>query len=375
LFIHCSSSNAYIFSNDPLTSIFLQNFYKHFLRSFQNLSTKTLSNMHKSQLLMRLGASILCAAGTAKAAAYAIADTFDHTNFFDEYDFFNGADPTNGFVKYTTSATANASGLAGYSGSQVYLGVDSTTVNPSGGRGAVRLSSKKSYTHGLFIADIAHMPGGICGVWPAFWTFGPNWPASGEIDIIEEVNNAQTDSVTLHTSPGCSMSSNSSLASSTLASPDCEGNNGCSISTANTQGYGAGFNAIGGGVYAMQWESSGIYVWFFPRNAIPSDITSGSPNTAGWGTPTAAFSGGGCDVDKFFMNHNIVFDTTFCGDWAGQSSVWDASHQRLLVDQLSQGLFAWRRKEGRCCTYAVHGLKFQSELDSTSSLLCQILLD
>jgi hypothetical protein len=35
------------------------------------------------------------------------------------------------------------------------------------GRNSVRLVSKKSWTHGLFIADIAHMPGGICGTWPA----------------------------------------------------------------------------------------------------------------------------------------------------------------------------------------------------------------
>ena len=273
---------------------------------------------------MRLGASLLCAAGIANAN-YAIANTFDNTNFFNEFDFFNGADPTNGFVKFSTSAAANTSGLAGFSGTQVYLGVDSTTVNPSGGRGAVRLSSKNSYTHGLFVADIAHMPGGICGVWPAFWTFGPNWPASGEIDIMEGVNDQQTDSITLHTSAGCSMSSANSLAGSTLQNPSCEGNNGCSITTANTQGYGAGFNSIGGGVYAMQWETSGIYVWFFPRNAIPADITSGSPNPAGWGQPTASFGGSGCNVDAYFMNHNIVFDTTFCGDWAGQSSIWGDS--------------------------------------------------
>ena len=280
--------------------------------------------MHTSQLLMRFGASLLCAAGIANAN-YAITDTFDHSNFFDKFNFFNGADPTNGFVKFASNAVANTSGLAGYSGNQIYLGVDSTTVNPAGGRGSVRLSSQKSYTHGLFIADIAHMPGGICGVWPAFWTFGPNWPASGEIDIIEGVNSNNFDSITLHTAAGCSMSSTGSLAGSTLLSPNCQGNNGCSITATNTQGYGAGFNAIGGGVYAMQWESSGIYVWFFPRNAIPSDVTSGSPNPSGWGLPTAKFEG--CNVDQYFMNHNIVFDTTFCGDWAGATSVWGSSCQ------------------------------------------------
>jgi hypothetical protein len=298
-------------------------------------------NMHSLLLLVRLGASLLCAAGIANAN-YAITDNYDHTNFFQQYDFFNGADPTHGFVKFAASAAiANTSGLAGISNNAIYLGVDSTTVNPAGGRGALRVSSKKTYTHGLIIADIVHMPGGICGVWPAFWTFGPNWPTSGEIDIIEGVNDQTTDSVTLHTTPGCSMSTAGSLAGTTLANPDCSGDAGCSASTTNTQGYGKGFNSIGGGVYATQWESTGIYVWFFPRNAIPSDITSGSPNPSAWGAPTTMFaSGSGCNVDQHFMNHQIVFDTTFCGDWAGASTIWGDSCQKSTGAATCQGFVA-----------------------------------
>ena len=49
------------------------------------------------------------------------------------------------------------------------MGVDSTTVlDPNGaGRQSVRISTQKSWNHGLFIADINHMPGGVCGIWPA----------------------------------------------------------------------------------------------------------------------------------------------------------------------------------------------------------------
>jgi beta-glucanase (GH16 family) len=54
------------------------------------------------------------------------------------------------------------------------------------GRKSIRLESKATYTKGLFIADIKHMPGGACGAWPAFWTFGPNWPSSGEIGMFLE---------------------------------------------------------------------------------------------------------------------------------------------------------------------------------------------
>lgn len=45
--------------------------------------------------------------------------------------------------------------------------------------------------------------------------------------------------------------------------------------------------------------------------------------TGNWGLPVVAFNGdSGCNVDSYFQNQNIVFDTTFCGDWAG--SVWSS---------------------------------------------------
>jgi hypothetical protein len=71
---------------------------------------------------------------------------------------------------YVSAADADTLGLAGPGANGAsYIGVDhSTTLVTSGpGRNSVRIGSKKTWTHGLFIADIAHMPGGICGTWPA----------------------------------------------------------------------------------------------------------------------------------------------------------------------------------------------------------------
>lgn len=291
--------------------------------------------MRSSQILSSIAAPFLAFAGIANAA-YAIEDTYDATNFFEDFSFFTAADPTQGFVKYASAASANSTGMATISNGAVHLGVDHTTVNPAGGRASTRLTSNKAYTHGLFIADIAHMPGGICGVWPAFWMFGPNWPASGEIDIIEGVNTQSTNSITLHTSAGCTMVSTGAISSSVLATPNCNtgnGGTGCSTSTTNTQGYGAGFNAIGGGVYAMQWTSTAIKVYFFPRNAIPGDIISGRPNPATWGFPVAAFSGNGCNIEQHFMNQNLVFDTTFCGQWAG--ATWSVESQYFAQSSIT----------------------------------------
>lgn len=122
------------------------------------------------------------------------------------------------------------------------------------------------------------------------------------------------------------MSTSGSLDSTKLTDPNCNsgnGNNGCGTTTTDTQNYGSGFNAIGGGVYALDWTSSHISVYFFPRNSIPEDISSGNPDPSSWGTPTTTFGGSGCDIDSHFKDHNIVFDTTFCGQWAGQ--VWDTN--------------------------------------------------
>ncbi len=136
--------------------------------------------------------------------------------------------------------------------------------------------------------------------------------------MIEGVNLAGTDQITLHTAAGCTINTAGSQAGTTLLNSNCNAdtaNTGCGVTTTTANAYGNSFNDIGGGVYAMQWESSGVYVWFFPRGSIPSDITDGAPVTGNWGTPIVAFNGGSsCNIDSFFSDENIVFDTTFCGD-------------------------------------------------------------
>ncbi|KAF7948025.1 hypothetical protein EAE96_009093 [Botrytis aclada] len=262
------------------------------------------------------------------AVTYNLKDTYNSANFFSSFSFFTDPDPTHGYVSYQSKSAASAQGLINNNNGQVYLGVDHKTVNPSVGRASVRLTSNKSYNHGLFIADIAHMPGSICGVWPAFWLVGPNWPYGGEIDVIEGVNLAGTNSMTLHTGPGCVINTAGSQPGITLSDPNCNSNsgyNGCGVLTNKANSYGNGFNSAGGGVYAMQWESSGIYVWFWPRGSVPADVTAGKPVTGNWGLPLVAFNGGsGCNIDSFFANQQIVFDTMFCGDWAG--SVWSSGN-------------------------------------------------
>jgi len=41
------------------------------------------------------------------------------------------------------------------------------------------------------------------------------------------------------------------------------------------------------------------------------------------------FSGSGCDIDTHFQNHQLVFNTAFCGDWAGKVWSQDAVCSKL----------------------------------------------
>jgi hypothetical protein len=160
-----------------------------------------------------------------------------------------------------------------------------------------------------------------------FWTLGPNWPKGGEIDILEGVNEQTNNGMTLHTSPGCQIGSDTTQFSGSVTTGNCDVNAegqsknvGCSIESSSKQSYGAGLNKIGGGVYATQWNSDGINIYFFPRNAIPEDVLGANPNPSAWGKPAAKFAGA-CDIDKMFAEQQIVIDTTFCGQWAG--AVWE----------------------------------------------------
>ncbi|KAF1807200.1 glycoside hydrolase family 16 protein [Mucor lusitanicus] len=282
-----------------------------------------------SSKLSILSALSLLSTAAVVVEGWTLASTSQGASFFDAFSFFTGSDPTHGFVQYVDKATATSKGLIYTQNNQVIIKTDNTTTTSSG-RQSVRLVSTTSYNTGLFILDLEHMPTG-CGTWPAFWMFGPNWPNSGEIDIIEGVNKQAQNQATLHTSSGCTMEGVSRSQTSTVLTSNCDvnaagqgANVGCGVMSPSSQTYGAGFNSNKGGVYATQWLNDGIYIWFFPRSSIPSDIKSNAPNPNNWGTPMAAFPfvSGKCTPDKF-ANLQIVINLTFCGDWAG--SVYSSS--------------------------------------------------
>ncbi|KIV86318.1 hypothetical protein PV11_01936 [Exophiala sideris] len=262
---------------------------------------------------------------TTTSASYVIQDDYSSSSFASMFDFFTDADPTNGYVNYIDYNTAETNGLYKIQDGAVYMGVDSTNTASGRGRDSIRIASKNTYEHGLVILDLAHMPAGACGTWPAFWMLGTDWPNNGEIDIIEGVNGQASNNMAMHTSDGCTIT-NTGAFSGSLETDNCyvdasgqSSNAGCSIRSSDDSSFGSGFNSAGGGVFATEWTSEAISIWFFSRDAIPSDITSGNPDPSGWGLPQGQFTGG-CDIDDKVKNQQLVFDVTFCGDWAG--GVW-----------------------------------------------------
>lgn len=176
--------------------------------------------------------------------------------------------------------------------------------------------------------------------------------------MIEGTQNSTSNQSTLHTLPGCTLDSTrqngneaqlvsdatfTGLVKSTTCDAAVDFNAGCGIENPDPDSYGFGFNLAGGGVYATLWEQDGIRVWFFPRSAIPEDITSKNPNPASWPAPSAFFSTSSCEMSQFFTDQTFIFNITLCGDLGnatfgqqgcpGTCSAWvtDPAHFRTAV--------------------------------------------
>ncbi|KAI1102166.1 glycoside hydrolase family 16 protein [Jackrogersella minutella] len=271
---------------------------------------------------------------------YSLTTHYGGQGLLDSFSFFTGNDPSNGFVDYQSKEDAVATNLVsiGHDYNDVRLGVDSnnTYTTSDKGRPSVRLTSHDSFTHGLFIADIYHMPSSTCGTWPAFWAFnnqddGSNWPEGGELEIIEGANTADRNLFSAHTTAGCQAPSTGFTGEqgSVHCSPSPE-NIGCNYAspTSDTTSYGDAFNAEGGGVYALLWDSEDLKLWHFPRSTIPDDIIYGhvvGPDPSSWGPPQARFGGHSCSPDTYFFNLSLVLDINFCGDYAG--NIWGKDDQ------------------------------------------------
>lgn len=259
-------------------------------------------------------------------ATYTLSDEIVGTGFYNSFDWQNISDPTHGRVNYVDKTVSQSLNLTFASSNTFILRGDSKTVLSANGAGrnSVRIQSKKTYRTHVAVFDVRHMPEG-CGTWPAVWEVaGSGWPNTGEVDIVEGVNNQGPNAVSLHTSAGCTMPA-SRQQTGTSTQLDCNtninGGTGCGVLLSSQKSFGPTFNQNGGGWYAVERSATAIKVWFWARTecSVPNDVQTGNlaVDPSNWGVPSAYFPNTTCDLAARFSDHYIIINLTFCGDWAG----------------------------------------------------------
>ncbi|KAJ7689938.1 concanavalin A-like lectin/glucanase domain-containing protein [Mycena rosella] len=278
----------------------------------------------------------------AASATYYPFVSYSGATFFDGFDFYGAIDNTTwGNVSYVTAADAQAESLAfiNSAGNAVIKVDDASTVLDVGiqYRKSVRLTSKVQFPIGtLFVIDAVHMPYG-CSVWPSIWlngvlSPGEEWPAAGEIDLIEAINLMDHNQMALHSFAGCMQPPNVTQTGSTLLH-NCNDTtaSGCTVAETKPNSFGSGFANAGGGAFGLQFDAAGVFMWFWGRANIPASITNtpASGNTTidltDWGIPSAAYPAAGCNITEFFPAQELIIDITLCGLWAGVQGIYASS--------------------------------------------------
>lgn len=290
-----------------------------------------------------LAAAIASCLPRAAAAleAYSLREAYVGPDFFSRWDFFTEKDPSNGAVEYVSEGVAGALGMIRAVTGHVYVGVSREAVSAGTGRKSVRLHSRSTYSRGLFVAMIDHMPEG-CATWPALWMYGEDehhpWPAWGELDIVEMTHGMSRVLTTLHTGPDCQQSW-------MLAGTDFTGtwdageqvgvaatncfvnatgqfpNQGCAqVGPADSAG--TTFNSAGGGTFAAEWDPDmqRIRSWFWPMGSEPADVLRRQPDPDTWGTPYSFFSlAPDVCAAEHLANMRLVLNVNLCGDRGGSA--------------------------------------------------------
>lgn len=260
-------------------------------------------------------------------------------DFFGHFTFYTGADPTHGTVKFLDEAAAWNEKLLSISDSRVLIRIDNTTVVPEGeGRKALRIESKTRYNSGLFVLQMDHVPT-ACGAWPAFWMFGDDaqhvWPRWGEFDIWEAIHTQNAATTTLHTRENCdqravnegidfqgqgwAVGTQSNKAKNCWVHANAEyDNQGCGQKLQDGSA-GPKFNVQGGGTFIAEWDpvvNKRLRTWFFPTGQEPPLGDNPNPDTFGMPNSFFTLNEKWCSSGHFH-NMRMVFDVTFCGDYAG----------------------------------------------------------
>ncbi|KAL4403083.1 O-glycosyl hydrolase [Malassezia pachydermatis] len=278
-----------------------------------------------------LSLSVLTALSSVQAVNWQISDKIQGQDYYEKFNFISGTDAnmTQGLVVYQGIDSAKNLNLTSVDGNKFTMRVD-TTKEQHEGRPSIRIESKTSYNDSVIIMQASHVPTG-CAVWPAFWTVTNNqplWPKGGEIDILENVNDQFPYNLgSVHLNTSCSIQNPQQTGTTVFTQCNALANqqSGCRVAMNGTNpswSY-ADLNQKGGVTVAMERDFSdggkGIRMWLWAKGEEPSDVKSPGKdvNPDQWGVPNADFGLTQCSDQ--FNNHNIIFDITLCGSWAGNA--------------------------------------------------------
>ncbi|KAH7710381.1 endo1,3(4)-beta-glucanase [Aphelenchoides avenae] len=257
-------------------------------------------------------------------AMYALAGA----NFFNESELWFSGTPTDtpDFVEYVTNwPDAKTLGLVSIVNGKAKIAVDNKNIVPADsnyGRKSVRLNTKTVFNGDVVLMDFEHMPVGS-GTWPAYWMTGPNWPVTGELDIIEEGHGETRNKVSGHTSGACILPREDesqmtgtwykTYPDDVYYSRNCSQSGiGCCIKD-DVGTFGQAVNDHQGGVVAVEWVKEKYFkLWFFKRSEIPADITAGNPSPSCWGKPVAFLRTESNCVNRF-NDLRVTINISFCG--------------------------------------------------------------
>eukprot|EP00438_Fugacium_kawagutii_P002998 Skav233477 [mRNA] locus=scaffold1310:5924:14162:+ [translate_table: standard] len=200
-----------------------------------------------------------------------------------------------------------------------------------------------------------------------------SWPRWGEYDILEAFCLKIKATTTLHTRDSCDQravnegidfvgqgwavgTSSNKAKNCWVKAPQQYDNQGCGQKLPQGS-FGPAFNR---GTFVAEWDpiaswpqvNKRLRTWFFPAGEEPEIGDHPEPDL--WGVPNSFFTLNEKCTAAHFKNMRMVFDTTFCGDYAGASfnSFCGWTHMEC-ADYVRSKPNDFRLLDGSCGSHAV----------------------
>ncbi|GAA5877150.1 hypothetical protein JCM1840_005671 [Sporobolomyces johnsonii] len=244
----------------------------------------------------------------SSSQSYNLSRECSGSGFFDCFSF----DSDKGISK----STATSNGLVSVTNTSAFLRLNSwTDIDGDQVRPYMFMEMATTYRYGLLIVDVPKIPWG-CGAWSSIF--------SNTLEGISLMT--QSTPTVIASDDGCKIGSSSIMTGTPLEGhTDCsnssfvDGYSGCSVQNPSTSSYGEAWNNANGGVFATLLDETDLYMWQFPRAAVPSTIDQ--PNPSQWGLPLAAWPASSCSTN-YFSEQTVAITLGVCGvrpeaNWTG----------------------------------------------------------